>query len=180
MNTTVINLYGGPGCGKSTTASGLFHFMKREGLSVELVQEYVKEWAWQGRTPTALDQPHFFGEQSQREARLYNKVKFVVTDSPLWLSAVYGDPSLKMADLVSAFTQLAVNTGVKHLHFILNRTKDYNASGRFQTETEAVQLDNKIIDVLRSNCIPTEFVSVPDYEKVDDILFKLREMGEIS
>ena len=39
----VINLWGGPGCGKSTTAAGLFSIMKMRGHKVELVTEYAKE-----------------------------------------------------------------------------------------------------------------------------------------
>jgi hypothetical protein len=38
----VINLWAGPGAGKSTTAAGLF-LMKLTGRRVELVTEYAKE-----------------------------------------------------------------------------------------------------------------------------------------
>ena len=37
----VINLYGGPGTGKSTTAAALFALIKREGYNVELVTEFA-------------------------------------------------------------------------------------------------------------------------------------------
>ena len=39
----VINLLGGPGCGKSTVAAGIFHQLKSLGYSTELVTEYVKD-----------------------------------------------------------------------------------------------------------------------------------------
>jgi len=42
MKTKVINLFAGPGAGKSTTAAGLFAEMKRANVDVELVTEYVK------------------------------------------------------------------------------------------------------------------------------------------
>jgi len=51
--TRVINLLGGPGVGKSTAAAKLFAKYKDEGKSVELVREYVKDWAWEGRKNTA-------------------------------------------------------------------------------------------------------------------------------
>lgn len=41
--TSVINLIGGPGSGKSTTAAGLFFRMKSMGVRCELVTEYAKE-----------------------------------------------------------------------------------------------------------------------------------------
>ena len=38
----IINLYGGPGVGKSTTAAGLFYKMKIAGYSCELAYEWIK------------------------------------------------------------------------------------------------------------------------------------------
>ena len=45
----VINLYGGPGCGKSTVSSGLFYKMKSEGYCVEYVSEYAKDLTYEER-----------------------------------------------------------------------------------------------------------------------------------
>ena len=39
----VINLWSGPGGGKSTTAAGLFNIMKHMRLDVELVTEVAKD-----------------------------------------------------------------------------------------------------------------------------------------
>ena len=39
--TKVINLFGGPGAGKSTIASGLFYHMKIAGYNVEMTGEWV-------------------------------------------------------------------------------------------------------------------------------------------
>ena len=48
----VINLFGGPGAGKSTTAAGLFFFMKSDSSfdkSVELVTEFAKDLTYAER-----------------------------------------------------------------------------------------------------------------------------------
>ena len=37
----VINLIGGPGCGKSTVASGLFYALKKLQVNAELSLEWV-------------------------------------------------------------------------------------------------------------------------------------------
>ncbi len=37
-----INLFAGPGAGKSTTATWLFSQLKIAGISIELTSEYVK------------------------------------------------------------------------------------------------------------------------------------------
>ena len=36
MSTTIINLYGGPGTGKSTSAAQLYAFLKQQGMEVTL------------------------------------------------------------------------------------------------------------------------------------------------
>ena len=43
-----VAINGPSGCGKSTLAAGLFYDLKLHGLKVELVNEYVKKWAWYG------------------------------------------------------------------------------------------------------------------------------------
>ena len=52
MKTTVINLIGSPGTGKSTIAAELFARMKWLGFDVELVSEYAKELVWEQRHET--------------------------------------------------------------------------------------------------------------------------------
>ena len=38
----VVNLFGGPGCGKSTTAAWLFNQLKERGINCEYVTEFPK------------------------------------------------------------------------------------------------------------------------------------------
>ena len=45
--TKIVNLYGGPGTGKSTTAAALFAEMKIRGVNCEYIQEYAKDKAWE-------------------------------------------------------------------------------------------------------------------------------------
>jgi len=54
----VINLFGGPGCGKSTAAAGLFHLMKSNHMSVELVNEFAKEIVWENNLVTLCSSCH--------------------------------------------------------------------------------------------------------------------------
>lgn len=62
--TVVINMFGGSGCGKSTTAALLFARLKLKGAHVELVREYVKYWAWNDRQVKEFDQLYLLGKQS--------------------------------------------------------------------------------------------------------------------
>jgi hypothetical protein len=160
MKTTVINLFGGPGCGKSTVATGLFSKMKQERHSCEYVSEYAKEITWEGTHALLENQIHVFAEQFRRQYRLLGKVSYIVTDSPLLLSAVYFDRLAKQlleetrcpfspdfiaqtrAYFISAFNQF------ENRNYILDRTKPYDTAGRNQSLDEARLLDKEITAML--------------------------------
>lgn len=59
----VINLIGGPGAGKSTTAAGLFFLMKCAGLKVELVTEFAKELSYDENWADLKKQLYVLAEQ---------------------------------------------------------------------------------------------------------------------
>jgi nicotinamide riboside kinase len=153
----IVNLYGGPGTGKSTSASYLFYRAKAEGINAELVREYVKEWAWEGRVPGPFDQLYFLGKQVRKESLLYGKADLIITDSPVLLctyySKKYGPPYLAegVEKAVSGHYDQTIDHGHKHLHVLLSRSKPYNASGRFQTEDQAKVLDTEIADLLKEH-----------------------------
>ena len=80
----VINLWGGPCSGKTTTAAGLFHKMKMQGLNVALVQEYAQEAIWEQRQALLDDQIYIFAKQQRRLSRFEGHgLDWVITDSPL-------------------------------------------------------------------------------------------------
>src|SRR5271166_3774294 len=89
MKTTIINLYGGPSVGKSTSAAYLYYLLKSQGEKVELVREYVKDWAWEGRQINAYDEIYFLGKQVRHESMLFGKVKWIVTDAPVFMTSYY-------------------------------------------------------------------------------------------
>ena len=44
-----VNLFGGPGIGKSTTAAGVFNLLKLHGIETELITEFAKDLVWEER-----------------------------------------------------------------------------------------------------------------------------------
>ena len=171
--TRVINLLGGSGLGKSTTASLLYGEMKQRGYNVELVREYVKEWAWAGKAVGKHGQSIIYGQQLQRDTDLYGKVDFIVTDSPLLLCPVYqyfyaGHDSLKLQVLNDM--RSAREDGVDHVNFLLDRRKPFNPEGRFETEELAKEVDKAVKGFLDYHKMHYVLVNTPDENRINFIL----------
>lgn len=176
--TKVINMFGGSGIGKSTTAAGLYHAMKLEEENVELVREYVKGWAWAGTKVNTYDQVYIFGKQARSEYTLYGKVDYIVTDSPILLSPVYdrfynGDDAM-VEDSAMRFIRKAQKNGVQHINFLLERQKAFNPEGRYETEEQAKAVDVFVKIFLDTNEVPYHVISCPDEERIDYMLNILR------
>jgi len=164
MNTLYVNLYGGPGTGKSTMAASLFARLKRHGITAELVTEYAKELVWGDCTAKFSDQVYITAKQHHRMHRLRGKVPVVITDAPLLQGIVYQDNELirRIAD------SLDLELG-DSIHALLIRQKAYVDAGRVQTEEEARELDRKIAGLLRE--YRPEFTTYRGSPEGDDFLF---------
>lgn len=136
--TTIINLFGGPCIGKSTMAAELFSNMKKKNYNVELVTEYAKDAVWEERLNVLTDQLYIMAKQNRRINVLIDKVEYIITDSPLLLSAIY----TKDEDII----KLAVKLHEKHksVNFRLRRKPRYSKIGRAHTKEEALRIDDKI------------------------------------
>ena len=139
----VINIYGGPGCGKSTISAGLFYKMKNLDYKVELVQEYAKDMTYEKRTNILEDQLYIFAKQARRLERLRGSVDYVITDSPLLLGLVYNTKSILLNNLIEE-----TFNSYNNKNFLLKRLKKYQQYGRNQTEESAKTIDIKIQKIL--------------------------------
>lgn len=138
----VINLFAGPGAGKSTIAAEIFALLKWEGVKVELVREFAKEELWAGHEKSFQNQLYISGVQSQRQAELRDQVDVIVTDSPIILGCLYGASPALSQELLRDFNSY------NNINIFLKRTKPYEPSGRHQTEEEAKEIDRKTLDLL--------------------------------
>lgn len=163
-----INLFAGPGAGKSTTASLLFSQLKRRGYNAELVTEYVKTWAYQEIIPTSYDQLHIFSEQLRREViPLQHGCDLIVTDSPLHLSYYYGRRyDLKYDDYILDMIK-EFDEEFPPINIMIERNPDeFNQNGRFQDLKQSI-----IIDAELEKMISGEFGLYYDiFEKGDEKL----------
>ncbi len=150
MKTTVIGIYAGPGAGKSSLAAEVFVALKQQGKSVELVNEFVKKWAWLGHPVKGwADSLYVFGKQLRAESILWGKVEYIVTDCPLGLSAAYeqfySPGQTLLANTYKQVRELQATEGiVTNIDVHLMRQFDYKAEGRYETEDQAKKVDNII------------------------------------
>lgn len=145
--TLIVNLYAGPGAGKSTAAAYIFARLKQRGINAEYVTEYAKDVTWEGASDKLKCQIYVTGKQVYRMQRVCGKVDVIVTDSPIALGYAYTDDVLLKKLCVSEarkFSQYELNVFIK-------RTKKYMHAGRNQTEDEAIKLDSEIKQMLWDN-----------------------------
>lgn len=146
----VINLFAGPGAGKSTTAAGLFHLMKLEGYKVELVTEYAKELVYEDRKNVLSDQIYVTAKQNRRLQRLEGHVDWVITDSPLLLGKIYAEfYEYKHNEFYLSFIEKLFNT-YDNILFHIRRVKPYKEYGRNENAETAIHLDSVIINTIIS------------------------------
>ncbi len=170
----VVNMFAGPGCGKSTSAAAVFSLLKMHDVNVELITEFAKDLTWEERFRTLDNQMYIWGKQHHRMWRIKDQVEVMVTDSPLILSLVYG------GDKPSCFNETVLHSfnEFDNMNYFLLRMKKFNPKGRNQTEKEARQLDTEIGKMLERNGL--EFKVVPgNYLGIRDIVEQvLRQFGK--
>ena len=94
MKTKVIvNLFGGPGVGKSTAAFYLMAKLKMAGVDCEYTPEFAKDKVWEGNLDVFNCQLFVTCRYYWSIRNLQNKVEVIITASPIVLGApfVYAD-----------------------------------------------------------------------------------------
>ena len=152
----VVNLFGGPGVGKSTVAAGLFHLLRVDGRRAELVTEFAKDLVWDRHDAGFEDQMWITANQWRRLYRLKaHDLEFAVVDCPLMLTTVYA------VGMPNSFFELVydLHSGYDNFNVLLRRTNPYEEVGRNQTQAEAAQIDFKIERMLAEHNIPHVIVN---------------------
>jgi nicotinamide riboside kinase len=150
----VINIFGAPGVGKSTLASGLFYRMKVNGFSVEFVTEYAKECVFEERFNIIKeDQLYVFANQNRKLFRLIDQYEYVIMDSPLILSNVYIQKNSFYN--VSKFSTLVTSTFNRYpnLNYFISLNDNFNfeQEGRVHSMEQSKHLENEIKEMLKEN-----------------------------
>lgn len=154
--TAYVNLYGGPGVGKSTAAAGVFYELKTRGVNCELVPEFAKDLTWEGRADTLRNQYYVTARQFQMIKKLDTKADVVITDSPVILGIPYAVGYPRMYEEMLVWFGKQVSTD--GLNFVLSRDKPFCTLGRIHTEGESINIDEHIRLILLQHDIPFERV----------------------
>lgn len=139
----VINIFAGPGTGKSITAAGLFNIMKLNGERVELVTEFAKDLTYEGRLAELGNQFYVTATQDQRLRRHVGHCEWVITDSPLPIAMAY------MPEEYAEWLPEAIWDAFdryENFNVLLHRRDDrpFEEYGRTQNEAQARILDNVV------------------------------------
>lgn len=138
----VVNLFAGPGAGKSTAAAYIFSQLKMKGVNCELITEFAKDKTWEKNYSALRCQEYVFGKQSYKMDRCRDQVDVIITDSPLPLGIFYNQNPV-LGRHYESLVMDVFNT-YDNLNFFINRKKPYNPVGRNQTEEEAKEIDERI------------------------------------
>lgn len=162
--TKVINIFGAPGAGKSTLAFGLMYNLKLNGYNAEMSHEYVKEQLYAGNPYPFHDQLYTYAKQNKKLRQLNNKVDFVITDSPSVQCVAYveTEPAIYKQMALDYFNQY------DNLNIYLERTHEYQPSGRNQTEEQAKIVGDNIKKMLDD--LQLEYVVLPANCALEQIL----------
>ncbi len=174
--TIVVNLFAGPGTGKSTMMGSLFSELKWRDINCEMAPEYAKEKVWERTTAVLEDQIYVFAKQLHTIERLIGQVEVIITDSPVLLSLIYGkDESPEFRNLV-----IACHNRHDTLNIFLNRLKPYNPSGRLQNEEESRAIDGELWNLLTDLEVPfEEYKATPANVKALADLVSQRRIGGV-
>ena len=163
--TVLINAYGSPSSGKTTLCARLFAALKDLGINAYLTMEVVKTWCIEGRAVGRYGQYVLFGQEVERQSRLFNKVNIGLVDSPVGLCGFYnwyysGKTDNSLSVPCKEFYRRAIEDGVKIFNFFLTPQKPYDPRARYQTEEQAQDvhvslkewMDNEGYDYIELDC----------------------------
>ncbi len=156
MTIRRINLFGGPGTGKSLLALRLAPDLRCRGFKLELSLEYVKSWVFEGHKVEPLDQFYLFAKQLRQESlMLRTPGTIVLTDAPLWQCAAYSYRDGPQEITRSLYEAAYYFDGLyPPLNLLLSRVFEYDARGRWETPYQAELMDGTIFDCLGDSGLP--------------------------
>ena len=172
----IINIFGGPGIGKSSIAAGVTYKLKKNHINCDQPYEFPKLLAWDDNHSAIQGQLYVLANQHRGIVKSYGKVDYIVLDSPILLSLTYRNyykgteyPSSLYGE---SFDKMVLDTFNQYdnINIVLDRAEGvHNNDERYQNLEESKELDIVIENSLIENNIPFHKIKVND-DTVDDIM----------
>src|SRR6056300_1055225 len=143
----LVNLFGGPGIGKSGIAAGITYKLKKKHISVNNPYEFPKRLAWDNNIPAIKDNLYVFANKNRGIAESNGKMDYIVIDSPILFSTIYhtyytqGYPAEFYGQ---PFHDLVIDLHKKYdnINILLERGETtHNDNERFQNFEESLEID---------------------------------------
>jgi len=165
MSKIVVNLIGGPCCGKSTIASELFSRLKKMGIKCELNVEIIKDKIYEEENLIIGDQIMLFANQLFKIKTKLNKVDVVISDGTLLNNIIYNKEDNEPLNNLVIYEYFKFN----NLDFFLERgTLPFENYGRIHTLDESLKIDKQIKDVYDK--YNAKYISIDSRDAVDKII----------
>jgi nicotinamide riboside kinase len=157
----VVNIFGGPGTGKSTLAAQIFAQLKMQHIEAACPEEHAKLAIWSGQPWLLDEQAILLGRTWETLSALVGRVDVVICDSPLLLCSVYAGERepLSFHNFV-----IDLHKRTHRLNLFIERPLDqaYSTNGRRENEDQALVMDQRIKAALRDAQEPFLEVSTTD------------------
>lgn len=176
MNNTlyVINLFGSPGCGKSTIAQLISGLSYTKEVHIEYVNEHAKELVWRKSNQKEFEnQILITANQYSRQLWLReNNIHFCVTDSPLLLGAIH-QPQTYFQNYEPLLLEMF--NSFNNINFFIHRGEfKYDSVGRNENELESMNKKIQLKEFLDKNGITyTNIINNDAYKTATLILSQL-------
>lgn len=172
----VINFFGGPSSGKSTTAAYVFSQLKICGFACQYINQYAKDCVYEQRySLLENDQLYILAKQNHKLKMLEigAKIDFAIVDSPLLLSNIYGNYNKSIPDSFEKLT-LDYFHSYDNVNFFIERNKKFESNNRIHNLEQSLKIDSYIKNYLVANNIAFQ-----DIVASQNIITQLKESVQL-
>lgn len=123
----VINLMGGPSCGKSVTAAQLFADLKKKtSYKIEYFQEYVKPLVWKAEDPDHRERAEEAIEELNNQRSISNNIYQLLKIMASQLDIIITDGSIFHGVYYNSANEHNTSDVKKTEEFIVNKFREFN------------------------------------------------------
>jgi len=181
----IINLFAGPGSGKSTVAAGLFNYFKKNGYNCELAPEVAKDLTYS--RSRAINNQFFISASQYQE--IFKVIDYwdsigekgiLIMDSPIIIGLAFYefntgifDKSLKDIVFSKFLPELNKDFIFKNINIFLDNSNiSYNPVGRNETKLESSNINFMIKNLLKNNKISYKKINSTYSNSINKYCFK--------